>query len=182
MLIWLMQASCELTKKCRLKSNSARFLSLFRQHRTHGLIGKIPSIFELSTTIPARFTCRTFVPKFVCRKIKRMLLFVTCFLNLAAHIYNKEINWSKLEESVRLAIRQLDNLIDINKLPIPEAEKSDKENRAIGLGIMGFRIRSNSLACHMTLSTLGILLIAFLNSLATWPLMKAPTCSNSRQL
>jgi len=59
-------------------------------------------------------------------------------LNLAAHISNKEINWMRLEESVRLAIRQLDNLIDINKLPIPEAEKSDKENRAIGLGVMGF--------------------------------------------
>ncbi len=59
-------------------------------------------------------------------------------VNLAGHIHNKEINWSKLEESVRLAVRQLDNLIDINKLPIPEAVKSDKENRAIGLGVMGF--------------------------------------------
>ncbi|MEK7185401.1 MAG: ribonucleoside-diphosphate reductase subunit alpha [Patescibacteria group bacterium] len=59
-------------------------------------------------------------------------------LNLAAHISNREINWPKLEESVRLAVRQLDNLIDINDLPIPEAVKSDKENRAIGLGIMGF--------------------------------------------
>jgi ribonucleoside-diphosphate reductase alpha chain len=59
-------------------------------------------------------------------------------LNLAAHIQNKEINWMKLEESVRLAIRQLDNLVDINILPIPEAERSDKENRAIGLGVMGF--------------------------------------------
>ncbi len=59
-------------------------------------------------------------------------------LNLAAHIKNKEINWSRLEESIRLAIRQLDNLIDINVLPIPEAAKSDKENRAIGLGVMGF--------------------------------------------
>ncbi|MDQ3076738.1 MAG: ribonucleoside-diphosphate reductase subunit alpha [bacterium] len=59
-------------------------------------------------------------------------------LNLAAHVSNKEINWMKLEESVRMAIRQLDNLIDINVLPIPEAEKSDKENRAIGLGVMGF--------------------------------------------
>ena len=59
-------------------------------------------------------------------------------LNLAAHIKNKEINWTRLEESVRLAIRQLDNLIDINILPIPEAAKSDKENRAIGLGVMGF--------------------------------------------
>ncbi len=59
-------------------------------------------------------------------------------LNLAAHIKNKEVNWSRLEESVRLAVRQLDNLIDINVLPIPEAAKSDKENRAVGLGVMGF--------------------------------------------
>ncbi len=59
-------------------------------------------------------------------------------LNLAAHIKNKEVNWARLEESVRLAIRQLDNLIDINVLPIPEAAKSDKENRAVGLGVMGF--------------------------------------------
>ncbi len=59
-------------------------------------------------------------------------------LNLAAHIQNKEVNWMRLEETVRLAIRQLDNLIDINQLPVPEAEKSDKENRAVGLGVMGF--------------------------------------------
>ncbi len=58
-------------------------------------------------------------------------------LNLAAHVVNKEVNWGKLEESVRLAIHQLDNLIDINVLPVPEAVKSDKENRAVGLGIMG---------------------------------------------
>jgi ribonucleoside-diphosphate reductase alpha chain len=59
-------------------------------------------------------------------------------LNLAAHVKDKEVNWNQLEESVRLAVRQLDNLIDINVLPIPEAVKSDKENRAIGLGVMGF--------------------------------------------
>lgn len=58
-------------------------------------------------------------------------------LNLAAHVKEKEVNWQKLEESVRLAVRQLDNLIDINKLPVPEAERSDKENRAVGLGVMG---------------------------------------------
>jgi ribonucleoside-diphosphate reductase alpha chain len=59
-------------------------------------------------------------------------------LNLAAHIEGKQINWVKLEETVRLAIRHLDNLIDINVLPIEEAAKSDKENRAVGLGVMGF--------------------------------------------
>jgi len=59
-------------------------------------------------------------------------------VNLAPHVKNREVNWSRLEDSVRMAVRQLDNLIDINKLPIPEAVRSDKENRAIGLGLMGF--------------------------------------------
>ena len=59
-------------------------------------------------------------------------------INIPAHLKKKQIDWQKLEESARMAVRQLDNLIDINKLPIVEAEKSDKENRAIGLGVMGF--------------------------------------------
>lgn len=59
-------------------------------------------------------------------------------INLPSHLKKKQMDWQKLEESTRLAVRQLDNLIDINKLPIPEAEKSDKENRAVGLGVMGF--------------------------------------------
>lgn len=59
-------------------------------------------------------------------------------LNIAAHLKKKQVDWQKLEESVRLAIRQLDNLIDINALPVPEAANSDKSNRAIGLGVMGF--------------------------------------------
>lgn len=59
-------------------------------------------------------------------------------LNLAQHVHDKVIEWEKLEVTVRLAVRHLDNLIDINELPIPEAVKSDRENRAIGLGVMGF--------------------------------------------
>jgi len=58
-------------------------------------------------------------------------------VNLAAHIQNKEINWQKLEETVRTAVRFLDNLVDINQLGLPEARKSDSENRAVGLGVMG---------------------------------------------
>ncbi len=59
-------------------------------------------------------------------------------INLAAHVSNKEVNWAKLEETVRTAVRFLDNLVDINVLPIPQATKSDQENRAMGLGVMGF--------------------------------------------
>jgi ribonucleoside-diphosphate reductase alpha chain len=62
-------------------------------------------------------------------------------INLSKHTEKTEqgveINWDKLEKTVRTAVRQLDNLIDINELPIEEARKSDRENRAIGMGIMG---------------------------------------------
>ncbi|MDQ3245151.1 MAG: ribonucleoside-diphosphate reductase subunit alpha [bacterium] len=59
-------------------------------------------------------------------------------INLPAHIVNGQVDWHRLEESTRLAIRQLDNLVDINELPIKEAIKADNENRAVGLGLMGF--------------------------------------------
>jgi ribonucleoside-diphosphate reductase alpha chain len=59
-------------------------------------------------------------------------------INMARHIINGQVDWHRLEESTRLAIRQLDNLVDINSLPIPEARKADGENRAVGLGLMGF--------------------------------------------
>jgi len=59
-------------------------------------------------------------------------------INLAKHIKNGDVDWKLLEETVRVGVRHLDNLIDINILPVPEATKSDQENRAIGLGVMGF--------------------------------------------
>ena len=59
-------------------------------------------------------------------------------INIARHIINGQIDWHRLEDSTRLAIRQLDNLVDINELPIEEARRADSENRAVGLGLMGF--------------------------------------------
>lgn len=59
-------------------------------------------------------------------------------INIARHIINGQIDWHRLEESTRLATRQLDNLVDINEPPIPEAKRADSENRAVGLGLMGF--------------------------------------------
>nr|MBP7805060.1 ribonucleoside-diphosphate reductase subunit alpha [Candidatus Paceibacterota bacterium] len=58
-------------------------------------------------------------------------------LNLPRHLVGKQLDWMRLEETTRLAIRQLDNLVDVNVPPIPEAKKADNENRALGLGLMG---------------------------------------------
>lgn len=59
-------------------------------------------------------------------------------INLARHIKEGRVDWKKLEESTRLGIRQLDNLVDINQPPIPEAYNFDSHNRALGMGYMGF--------------------------------------------
>ena len=59
-------------------------------------------------------------------------------INLSRHLNGNEWDWRRLEDSVRSAIRQLDNLIDITKLSVTEAMHANKQTRALGLGVMGF--------------------------------------------
>jgi ribonucleoside-diphosphate reductase alpha chain len=47
------------------------------------------------------------------------------------------IDHSKLRETIRIAIRALDNVIDINFYPTEAAQRSNLRHRPIGLGIMG---------------------------------------------
>jgi len=60
-------------------------------------------------------------------------------INLPAHMKNGALDADMVGESVTTAIRMLDNVIDINFYPIPEAEASNLRNRPIGLGLMGFQ-------------------------------------------
>lgn len=63
-------------------------------------------------------------------------------INLSRHVSGRRqharVDWDRLAESARLAVRQLDNLIDITASSVPESERSNELNRALGLGVMGF--------------------------------------------
>lgn len=59
-------------------------------------------------------------------------------INLARMIQEKQVDWEKLRKTVRLVVRFLDDVIEINKYPLPEIREKSMGNRKIGLGIMGF--------------------------------------------
>ena len=60
-------------------------------------------------------------------------------INLTAHLNEDGTwDWDRLASSSRSAIRQLDNLVDITSLPVPEAMRANTQTRALGLGMMGF--------------------------------------------
>jgi len=48
------------------------------------------------------------------------------------------LDWKALEQTVRLAVRFLDDVIEVNPYPLPEIRRTVRANRRIGLGVMGW--------------------------------------------
>ena len=60
-------------------------------------------------------------------------------INLARMVGEHDrIDWRRLEEVVQLAVRFLDDVMEVNRFPLPVIEQVTLESRKIGLGVMGF--------------------------------------------
>src|SRR6267142_908606 len=60
-------------------------------------------------------------------------------VNLVAHMTGRELDFAKLKNTIRTAMRMLDNVIDINYYAVDKARNSNMRHRPVGLGIMGFQ-------------------------------------------
>jgi ribonucleoside-diphosphate reductase alpha chain len=60
-------------------------------------------------------------------------------INLPNHIKDGKLDTAKLQKTIKVAVRMLDNVIDINYYSVPQARNSNLKHRPVGLGIMGFQ-------------------------------------------
>lgn len=50
---------------------------------------------------------------------------------------NPQFDWQKFERDIQIVTRLLDNVVDVNKYPLPQIEEMTLSTRKLGLGLMG---------------------------------------------
>jgi ribonucleoside-diphosphate reductase alpha chain len=58
-------------------------------------------------------------------------------VNLARFVAGGDVDWDRLAGTVRLAVRFLDDTIEVARYPFPELEEAARATRRVGLGVMG---------------------------------------------
>jgi ribonucleoside-diphosphate reductase alpha chain len=59
-------------------------------------------------------------------------------INVGFYVKDGKMDWNAFRADIQLATHFLDNIIDVNKYPLPEIDALSKRIRRIGLGVMGF--------------------------------------------
>src|SRR6188472_2519669 len=59
-------------------------------------------------------------------------------VNVGYYVINGVMDWDAFRADIHLSTHFLDNIIDVNKYPLPEIDALSKRIRRIGLGVMGF--------------------------------------------
>ncbi|MDQ3672789.1 MAG: vitamin B12-dependent ribonucleotide reductase [Gemmatimonadota bacterium] len=59
-------------------------------------------------------------------------------INVGYYVRDGAIDWDAFKRDIHLSTHFLDNIIDVNKYPLPEIDALSKRIRRIGFGIMGF--------------------------------------------
>ncbi|MBX9927864.1 MAG: vitamin B12-dependent ribonucleotide reductase [Gemmatimonadaceae bacterium] len=59
-------------------------------------------------------------------------------INVGYYVQNGKMDWASFAKDIHLSTHFLDNIIDVNKYPLPEIDALAKRIRRIGLGVMGF--------------------------------------------
>ena len=60
-------------------------------------------------------------------------------VNLLQHIKDGKLDHDKLKKTIKVAMRMLDNVIDINYYAVKKARDANLRHRPVGLGLMGFQ-------------------------------------------